>query len=153
MTLSTVRSLRVDPAALSDPPPVFPVALPGAKLDYNFDLTDVLSDAGATVIALALDVQPSGEGEATPSQLQLSSSFAAFLIEAGIGGREYTLRLTATLSDNSEVVAVGMLKYARLFQAQPIPLPPSESFGALITWTEGTVVTGFNSDILTGIGG
>ncbi len=123
----------------------WPVAEPGASLDYSLDLTAPLADIADTIVSASVAVSPSGAGEMAVLGLTVTGALLTAILAGGVPGRNYKIKVDVTTGGGDVFeYYVGLLVDQSVATMMPPLAPPNPGFGTAVTWSAAPLLLGLN---------
>jgi hypothetical protein len=116
-------------------PLAWPMATPGANLDYTLDVGPLLNDAADQIASVSFAISPSGSGELSCSAVAFTDSLITVQLAGGVPGRSYLTRFDVVTEGGRTFEVNVWLAIDPTLAATPLPLAPDLGFGTPVTAT------------------
>lgn len=111
----------------------WPIAEPDDSLDYNLDLTAVMSATSDVIESVSISAAPSGSGELVLSNAYVGGYLIEFFASGGVAGRLYAILINVVTGAGREYSWLANIAIDPTYAIPPIPIAPNPGFGTAIT--------------------
>jgi hypothetical protein len=132
VTTSALRTIVLGPGQLT-----WPMAEPDDVLDYYADPTVELADVGDSLHSVSVSVSPSGAGELTVREVDVTNGLIAVWLESGLAGRFHIIRIVAETENDRTFEWLIDLRIDPKTARYPVSTPPVNDFSPPVIWPAG----------------